>query len=210
MAYDALDGLTLLVGGLNSDSWAFGTGKVAFVSIPGPGGWTRMGGSLHANGTAAWFPFKSYAIGAVPESLAIPVTGTERLREPRLVQWHATSLRERNRPIRILGFPDRDPRVTSRRRATSNFNATQYANGSSPYYAAPGTFSLSAPPCGTAQFDAWSVRGNATIANATNSTTQITLTGSATVVAHFLVNLEFYAEPHGGGSVSPSMGPGFP
>jgi hypothetical protein len=37
--------------------------------------------------------------------------------------------------------------------------------------------------------------------NATNSTTRISLTGPATVVAHFLVDLEFYVEPPGAGGI---------
>jgi hypothetical protein len=199
MAYDALDGLTLLVGGLNSEAWAFGAGKVEFSSTPAPGGSTRMGSSLHATGTGAWLPFNSYSLRAAPNpgysGLGVNVSGS-------LVLFNGSYLLFGNATVQsdFLALPT----VTLESLPPGcdlDFNGTQYANGSTPYFAAPGAFLLSAPPCGTVVFGAWSVRGNASVANSTNSTTRITLTGPATVVAHFLANLEFYAEPSGAGVI---------
>lgn len=200
MAYDSRDALTLLVGGGDSETWAFGAGNVAFVSSPGPGGSTRMGASLHANGTTAWLPFNTYSLRAVPNpgysGRGTNISGS-------LVPINGSYLLFGNSTVEssFLAFPtvtlDSVPSGCD-----LDFNGTQYANGSSPYFAAPGTFSLSAPPCGTVLFGAWSVRGNASVANVTNSTTRITLSGRATVVAHFLANIEFYADPAGAGAIA--------
>jgi hypothetical protein len=199
MAYDALDGLTLLVGGLSSEPWAFGAGKVAFQSVPGPGGLIRMGGSLHPNGTAAWLPFNSYSVRAVPNP---GYSGRGLIVSGGLVSINGSYLLFGNATVQFsfLAFPT----VTLQSLPAGcdlDFNGTQYANGSTPYFAAPGAFSLSAPPCSTVVFGAWTVSGNASVANATNSTTRITLTGPATVVAHFLASLEFYADPAGAGAI---------
>jgi hypothetical protein len=199
ITYDAGDGLTLLVGGGDSETWAFGAGRATFVSSPGPGGSTRMGSSLHANGTAAWLPFNSYSLRAVPNpgfsGRGLNVSGSlELFNGSYLLFGNATVQSD------FLAFPT----VTLESLPPGcdlDFNGTQYANGSTPYFAAPATFPLSAPTCGTVVFGAWSVRGNASVANATNSTTRITLTGTATVVAHFLANLEFYDEPSGAGAI---------
>jgi len=199
MAYDARDGLTLLVGGGDSETWAFGAGNVAFLSVPGAGGSTRMGGSLHANGTASWLPFNFYQLRAVPNlgysSRGLNLSGS-------LVTFNGTYLLFGNATVRssFLAFPT----VTLEALPSGcnlDFNGTHYANGSSPSFAAPGTFSLAAPTCGTVIFGFWTVHGNASVANATNSTTRITLTGTSTVVAHYLANIEFYTDPAGAGGI---------
>jgi hypothetical protein len=199
MAYDGGDGLTLLVGGGSSDSWAFGAGRVSFVSVPGPGGSTRMGSTLHANGTATWFPFNSYSLRALPNpgysGEGLNVSGS-------LVSLNGSYLLVGNATVQadFLAFPT----VTLESFPSECdlvFNGTQYANGSSPSFAAPGAFSLSTTSCNTVQFGFWSARGNATIENATSSATRVTLTGPAIVVAHFLANLEFYAGPAGAGGI---------
>jgi hypothetical protein len=199
ITYDAGDGLTLLAGGGDSESWAFGAGKVAFHSIPGPDGSTRMGASLHANDTTAWLPFNSYSLRPVPNpgysGRGLNVSGN-------LVLFNGSYLLFGNATVQsdFLAFPT----VTLESLPSGcdiDFNGTQYANGSTPYFSAPGAFLLSAPPCGTVVFGAWSVRGNASVANATNSTTRVTLTGRATIVAQFLANLEFYADPAGAGAI---------
>ncbi|MCI4356062.1 MAG: hypothetical protein L3K18_02810, partial [Thermoplasmata archaeon] len=202
MTYDARDALTLLVGGgsgTDSETWAFGAGKVAFSSVPGLGGSTRMGGLLHANGTAAWLPFNSYALREAPNpgysGLGLNVSGS-------LVLLNGSYLLFGNATVRSDFFTF--PTLTLESLPPGcvvDFNGTQYANGSSPSFAAPGTFSLSAPSCGTVAFGFWTARGNASIANATNSTTRITLTGPATVVAHFLANIAFFAQPAGAGGI---------
>ena len=199
MAYDALDGLTLLVGGGDSQTWGFGAGKVAFDSVPGPGGSTKMAGSLHGNGTSAWFPFGFYSLRGVPNpgysGRGLNVSGS-------LAPNNGTYLLFGNATVRadFRAFPT----VTLETLLPACglvFNGTSYPNGSAPYFAAPGTFGLSAPPCGSVFFASWSATGNATIANATNGSTRITLTGPATVVAHFLADLEFFYGPFGGGGM---------
>jgi hypothetical protein len=200
MTFDARDGLTLLVGGTASDSWAFGAGVVGFVSSPGVGGSTRMGSSLHANGTATWFPFgDTYSLRAVPNpgysGREVNVTGN-------LVLFNGTYVLFGNATVEssFVALPT----VTILSLPSScelDFNGTQYTNGSAAPFVAGRTFSLSAPTCGTVVFGVWSGSGNASITNPSNSSTTVTLTGPATITGHFSANLQFYVEPAGVGAV---------
>jgi galactose oxidase-like protein/List-Bact-rpt repeat protein len=198
ITYDAADGWNLMVSGQDNQTWIFGAGNVTFGAVPADGGQVSMGGSLHVDGTSSWLPYRAYTPSLVPAAgfhgAGLNISGN-------LTPYNGSYLLVGNASVRgdFQAFPE----VSLLSRPPScpiAFNGTTYPSGSSPYFV-PGSFPLVAPPCYQVQFDRWSITGNGTIAIPSSNKTMVSLTGAASVTAHFSATVLFYSNPGGVGGV---------